>query len=104
MITVLVAVLRVVLAVRLLYLGRGYAAWTLPGAAALGWWGVRTGSRRPVSQRSSSLPSPPVYDEAGVHGGRSHGRRLSFHASKNYVASSWDESPQDASWHEAREC
>ena len=31
MITVLVAVLLVVLAVRLLYLGRGYAAWTLPG-------------------------------------------------------------------------
>ena len=44
MITVLVVVLRVVLAVRLLYLGRRCAAWTLPGAAALAWWGVRTGS------------------------------------------------------------
>ena len=44
MTTVLVALLLVVLAVRLLYLGRGYAAWTLPGAAALAWWGVRTGS------------------------------------------------------------
>ena len=44
MTTALVALLLVVLAVRLLYLGRGYAAWTLPGAAALAWWGVRTGS------------------------------------------------------------
>ncbi len=44
MMTVLVTVLLVVLAVRLLHLGRGYAAWTLPGAAALAWWGVRTGS------------------------------------------------------------
>ena len=43
MTTVLVALLLVVLAVRLLYLGRGYAAWTLPGAAALAWWEVRTG-------------------------------------------------------------
>ncbi len=44
MMTVLVTVLLVVLAVRLLYLGRGYAAWTLSGAAALAWWGVRTDS------------------------------------------------------------
>ena len=44
MMTAVVAALLVVLAVRLLYLGRGYAAWTLPGVAALAWWGVRTGS------------------------------------------------------------
>ena len=44
MMTVLVAALLVVLAARLLYLGRGYAAWTLPGAAALAWWWIHAGS------------------------------------------------------------
>ena len=44
MLTGLVAVLLAVLAVLLLYLGRAYVAWTLPGAIALAWWGVRTGS------------------------------------------------------------
>ena len=38
------AALLLVLAVRLLYLGRGYAAWTLPGAVALIWWWMRTPS------------------------------------------------------------
>ena len=44
MTTPFVALLVVMLAVRLLYLGHGYAAWTLPGVAVLAWWGVRTGS------------------------------------------------------------
>jgi acyl-CoA dehydrogenase len=44
MMTAGVALLLAVLAVRLLYVGRGYAAWTLPVAGALAWWWVRTGS------------------------------------------------------------
>ena len=59
MMTLLVALLLVVLAVRLLYLGRGYAAWTLPGAAALAWWGgCVQGHPRLASRHSSSLPWP----------------------------------------------
>jgi acyl-CoA dehydrogenase len=44
MMTGLVLLLLAALAARLLYQGRAYAAWTLPGAAALAWWVVRTGS------------------------------------------------------------
>ena len=41
--TALVAILLAILALRLLYLGRAYAAWVLPGAAAMAWWGVSGG-------------------------------------------------------------
>ena len=44
MMTMLGAALLVVLAVLLLYLGRGYWAWTLPGATALAWWWMRARS------------------------------------------------------------
>ena len=44
MMTSLGAALLVLLAVRLLYLGRGYPAWALPGAAALVWWWMHTSS------------------------------------------------------------
>ena len=40
MMTIVSAALLLALAVRLLYLGRGYAAWALPGAAALAWWWI----------------------------------------------------------------
>lgn len=41
--SVLVALLLVVLAVRLLYVGRGYLAWALPGAIAIGYGGWTVG-------------------------------------------------------------
>ena len=37
------AALLAVLALRLLYVGRGYAAWTLPGTIALVWWWLESG-------------------------------------------------------------
>jgi acyl-CoA dehydrogenase len=41
--TALVATLLVILVLRLLYVGCAYAAWVLPGSAALAWWGVGAG-------------------------------------------------------------
>ena len=43
MMTIMGATLLAVLAVWLLYLGRGYWAWTLPGATALAWWWMHAG-------------------------------------------------------------
>ena len=44
MMIVLGAGLLLVLALGLLYLGRGYWAWTLPGGTALAWWCMRAAS------------------------------------------------------------
>lgn len=54
MMTNLGAALLVVLSVRLLYLGRGFAAWTLPGAAALLWWWMH--SRSALGGGAAGMP------------------------------------------------
>ena len=48
MMTTVVVLGLVALALRLLYLGRGYLAWVLPGALALAWWGSRTSWEGPA--------------------------------------------------------